>query len=735
LIKKNRANKLQLKVDLHPVKIAENYFLVIAMNVNDKQKLCIEHVEGPLLVLAGAGSGKTRVVIERMNRLIQLGVPSSEIVAVTFTNKAAAEMAQRVKLSTDQSVLTCTFHSLCARILRESIHHIGYKNSFTIFDQQDAENCLKLCLKNRNIDEEKLSIKELKQTISSFKNDLLLPDDLVSLNIQGIKGPILDLYIDYQSKLKDFNALDFDDLLLLTVKLFENHSQVLDHYQTRWQFVLVDEYQDTNKAQYILIKLLVHQHKNIFAVGDPDQSIYSFRGANISNILHFEKDFPNAKMVTLDQNYRSTKRILASANALISWNKKRYEKSLFSDGELGEKIQIHYADNDHEESRWVFRNIEHLTVQKKIPYSSIAIFYRTNAQSRAYEDELLKWGIPYQIIGGISFYQRREIKDVLSFLRLLVQDNDFVSFERIINIPKRGIGPTALSNLLETSKRLNLSIIQICEKFLKGELAGDIKLSQKQSFGLYDFLQARKESLKMMGASLKELISSTIEQFKYLDYLKLDPETYEDRKANIQELLSKASEFEKEFPTKSLQEFLEEISLKGAQDEDSSNKDSIKLMTFHNSKGLEFPVVFMVGMEEDLFPHINCKEKEEDLEEERRLCYVGMTRAKKLLHLSCAKYRLLWGTPRIMQPSRFLSELPTDMIESNRNRKVAQTLEEVIDDSIFPSGTKVIHKSFGVGTVKKSYQGSLGLTYDVFFHELGELKTLVAKFAKLTKNI
>ncbi len=704
------------------------------MNLNDKQKLCIEHIEGPLLVLAGAGSGKTRVVIERMNHLIQIGVPASEIVALTFTNKAAAEMAQRVKLSTDQIVLTCTFHSLCARILRESIHYLGYKNSFTIFDQQDSENCLKLCLKNRNIDEEKMSVKEVKQTISAIKNDLLLPDDLIANPSFKLKSPFLDLYNDYQCKLKDFNALDFDDLLLLTVKLFLNFPEVLSVYQTRYQFVLVDEYQDTNKAQYELIKLLVVKHQNLFAVGDPDQSIYSFRGANISNILHFEKDFPKAKMITLDQNYRSTKTILNAANTLISWNKKRYEKKLFSESETGEKIQVFYADNDHEEARWVLRNIEYLTLQKKSPYSSIAIFYRTNAQSRSYEDELLKWGIPYQIIGGISFYQRKEIKDVLSLLRLLVHENDFVSFERIINIPKRGIGPTALANLLDYSEKSKTPIIEVCKQYIQGKLFHAVKLTPKQAIGIDEFLKARNEALKLIQSSVKELISTTLIEFKYLEFLKSDPETYEDRKANIEELLSKASEFEKEFPNKGLHEFLEEISLKGSQEDEKHPKDSVKLMTFHNSKGLEFPIVFMVGMEEDLFPHINCKEKNEDLEEERRLCYVGMTRAKKLLHLSSARYRLLWGTPRMMMPSRFLEEIPHDMTESNRRQHQKESLQSNEDEFVFTTGTKVLHKTFGTGTVKKSYQGSLGLTYDVFFHELGELKTLVAKFAKLTKN-
>jgi DNA helicase-2/ATP-dependent DNA helicase PcrA len=704
------------------------------MLLNENQKQCVEHLDGPLLVLAGAGSGKTRVVIERINRLIQIGVPSSEIVAVTFTNKAASEMAHRVKISTDQVVLTSTFHSLCARILRESIHHLGFKNSFTIFDQQDSENCLKLCLKNRDIDESKISSKELKQTISHLKNELLLPEDILKSPQPLVKGVILDLYTDYQNKLKDFNALDFDDLLMLTVKLFQNYPNVLAAYQQRWQFLLVDEYQDTNHAQYLLIKLLVATHHNLFAVGDPDQSIYSFRGANISNILHFEKDFKNAKIITLDQNYRSTKRILEAANTLISFNKKRYEKQLFSNSEIGEKLQVFYADNDHDEARFVLRNIEHLVLQKKVPYSSIALFYRTNAQSRSYEDELLKWGIPYQIIGGISFYQRREIKDVLSFLRLLIHDNDFVSLERVINIPKRGIGPTLMASILEASQVTKLPVITILEKLINQEFTG-IRANSKQMMGIYEFIQSRKSALQVINAPLTELISTTIESFKYLEHLKTDPETYEDRKENIAELLNKAKEFEKEFPEKKLELFLEEISLKGSADDEKSNQESIKMMTFHNSKGLEFPYVFMVGMEEDLFPHINCKESHEDLEEERRLCYVGITRAKKMLHLSCARYRLLWGNPRLMVPSRFLEELPKDVIESNRMRKNTESFETPIDDSTFASGTKVFHKTFGVGTVKKSYQGSLGLTYDVYFHELGELKTLVAKFAKLVKNL
>lgn len=707
------------------------------MNLNSEQKYCVEHVEGPLLVLAGAGSGKTRVVTERISHLIQIGVPSSEIVAVTFTNKAASEMSHRIKLATDQVVLASTFHSLCARILRESIHVLGYKNSFTVFDQQDSENLIKLCLKNSHIDEEKISAKEIRFAISNAKNELLLPEDLLSSAFTIPKGPFLDIYTEYQKRLKEYNALDFDDLLVLTVKLFQNHVSVKQFYQTRWQFLLVDEYQDTNKAQYELIKLLVETHQNIFAVGDPDQSIYSFRGANIHNILNFEKDFPHAKVISLEENYRSTQTILNAANALIENNRNRYEKNLFSQGEVGDKIQVYGGENEHEESRWVLKHIEHLKSFKSLQLSDMAIFYRTNAQSRSYEDELLKWGIPYQIIGGISFYQRREIKDVLSFLKTLIYESDFVSFERVINIPKRGIGPTTLQNLSDGAQKEGLPIIKLCEKICEEGSFSHIRISQKQLLGLKDFIKSRNESLALIKAPLRELISQTLSSFQYLEYLKHDPETFEDRKANIEELINKAIDYQKQAPLGSLQEFLEELSLRGNHEEDQQGIEKIKLMTFHNSKGLEFPAVFMVGMEEDLFPHINSRDSLSDLEEERRLCYVGMTRAKKYLFLSYSKYRLMWGNPRVMQSSRFISEIPKDLIYSNIRKPVIEepSFSAIAIDGQFPEGTKVFHKTFGIGTVKKAYQGSLGLTYDVYFHTLAEQKTLVAKFAKLTKNL
>jgi DNA helicase-2/ATP-dependent DNA helicase PcrA len=713
------------------------------MHLNDNQKTCVNHIEGPLLVLAGAGSGKTRVVTERIAHLIHLGVPSSEIVAVTFTNKAAREMAHRIQLATEQYVLASTFHSLCTRILRESIHVLGYKSSFVIFDQQDSENLIKLCLKNRDIDEENISAKEIKFAISNAKNELRLPEHFLELKDSFIKGPFLDIYTDYQTRLKEYNALDFDDLLLLTVKLLQEHESIKALYQERFQFLLVDEYQDTNKAQYELIKLLVEKHRNIFAVGDPDQSIYSFRGANIYNILNFEKDFPGAQIITLDQNYRSTQTILKAANALIENNSKRYEKTLISECEVGEKIQLYGGNSDHEESRWVLKNIEYLKTQKNINLSDIAIFYRTNAQSRSYEDELIKWGIPYQIIGGTSFYQRKEIKDVLAFLKLLVFEFDYIAFDRTINIPKRGFGQATLQNMFDLSRSEKVSIIELCHRIIRGELTHKIRLNSKQAAGLHDYLYARSEALKLIEAPFRELISNTLLLFHYMDHLKQDPESYEDRKANVQELINKAIQFNKENPAHTLQDFLEELSLRGNQDEESANEEKVKLMTFHNSKGLEFPAVFMVGMEEDLFPHINAKDSQDQLEEERRLCYVGMTRAKKHLMMSFSKYRLVWGNPRVMQESRFLSEIPQELITSNqRSFRSTPTIptfsskeSDTTSDFEFPPGTKVVHKTFGLGTVKKAYQGSLGLTYDVYFSNLSEQKTLVAKFAKLTKNV
>lgn len=699
------------------------------MQLNETQQLAVNHIEGPLLVLAGAGSGKTRIVTQRIVRLLDIGVPASEILALTFTNKAADEMKHRIKQSSNQFVLTCTFHSLAARILRESIHALGYQNNFTIYDEEDSKQLIKACLKTLGQKEEKSTVKGLKQAISNAKNELQSPTDLTDPNFSSQEFTLLkEVYALYQQKLKEYNALDFDDLLFLCVKLLRTSDEAREHYQKRWNFVLIDEYQDTNAAQYTLARILVNKHENIFVVGDPDQSIYSWRGANIGNILNFEEDFPGAKVIKLEQNYRSTNHILSAANSLIAHNESRYEKNLWSSLGDGEKVNIQMFENEHEEARFITQTIMDQEMNQ-ISLDHMVIFYRTNSQSRVFEDFLLKERIPYIIIGGISFYQRREIKDMLALLRMGVTDSDFLSFARTINLPKRGLGPTTLTKLRDAAEKHSMPILHLCKKLLEQKGALDeVKLSAKQHAGLAEFIQVVDEIKRNVASSkpLKEILKDAIDSSNYLLHLKEDKETYEDRKANLDELISKAAEYEVERDSASLVHFLEELSLKSTADEHHKMNECVKLMTLHNGKGLEFDVTFIVGMEEDLLPHINCKDTPEQLEEERRLCYVGMTRAKKHLYMTGSKYRLIWGTPRMMHPSRFLNEIDVTHIKWEEK-------EEAMDTSNleFSPGMLVFHKDFGKGVIKKSYTTSLGITYDVFFHELHATKSLVGKFAKL----
>jgi DNA helicase-2/ATP-dependent DNA helicase PcrA len=697
--------------------------------LNEKQLVAVEHVEGPLLVLAGAGSGKTRIVTHRVVHLLNLGVLASEILALTFTNKAADEMRYRIQELSRKFVLTCTFHSLAAKILRESIHEMGFNNHFTIYDEDDSLSLIRACLKTLGYEDEKSLVKMIKHTISSAKNALKAPHELDVSSFSSYEGKILkDTYSLYQQKLKEYNALDFDDLLFQCVYLLKTYPHVREHYQKRWSFVLIDEYQDTNEAQYILIQLLVEKHHNLFVVGDPDQSIYSWRGANIHNILNFEKDFPNAKVIKLEQNYRSTNHILAAANSLIQHNQSRYEKNLWSQLGDGEKVHLRSCENEHEEADFVAGKILHHQ-KNKVALDKMVIFYRTNAQSRVFEDILIREKIPYVIIGGISFYQRREIKDILALLRVVISETDFLSFSRTINLPKRGLGPTTLDKLKAYSEMHSLPIMAVCKKILAHEgFLEDVKLSPKQLSGLKEYLQLidsiKKESQK--NIPLHEIIKHTIECSRYLDYLKEDKETYEDRKSNLDELITKAAEWQEE-DKYSLTTFLEELSLRSSNDEGHSMHGSIRLMTLHNGKGLEFEVSFIVGLDEELLPHINAKDSPEALEEERRLCYVGMTRAKRYLYMTSSKYRLIWGTPRIMQPSRFLQEIDPSHIQSHS----CEEDESPKTSGEFLPGTPVLHQDFGRGIIKKNYNTSLGVTYDVFFPALNSTKSLVAKFAKL----
>jgi len=620
-------------------------------DLNPEQKIAIAHKEGPLLVLAGAGSGKTRVVVERIIALLQSGVNPSEILAVTFTNKAAEEMRQRVLSICTRPPLITTFHSFGARFLRESIEQIGFHSTFTIYDEDDTHSLLKECFKELDMKPEKGHLKDMRQAISDAKNALLLPKDFQH---QRGKDHFYQVYSHYQNRLKECNAIDFDDLLLLPVFLLRDKLSLKEEIQNRFKYILIDEYQDTNHAQYSLTKLLVDKHKNLFVVGDPDQSIYSWRGASIQNILGFEEDFPNAKVIKLEQNYRSTGHILKAANALIAHNRGRYEKNLWSAVGDGEKIELRSFFDEREEAQFIAREVEAAIDAGQDP-GTIALLYRTNAQSRSLEDALLRLRIPYTIVGGLSFYERKEIKDLLAYLRLTVAKNDLVAFQRIINVPKRGIGNAALEKIKEVQLQMMQPLMELIQN------SQNLPLSSKQKLELekFSFLLQSLEKIP----SISQKITKILHETGYLEFLKEDKETYQDREENVKALKAKAIEWEKENEGLHLIDFLEELSLKQKFDEAHSFDPKIFLMTLHNSKGLEFHTCFICGVEEDILPHINSKLELFDLEEERRLFYVGMTRAERKLYITCTAFRYLWGTSRPMKKSRFLEELPLEHLK------------------------------------------------------------------------
>jgi len=624
--------------------------------LNPEQQEAVSHSDGPLLVIAGAGSGKTRVVTERVVKLLEKGVMPHQILGLTFTNKAAGEMVERVRKATNSRVLICTFHSLGARILRES-----YDPGFAIYDEEDSEKLLKGCLDNIPLNDRKGAVKKFRRLISRAKNAMEGPLDLDAADYDsGDLKHFPDVYALYQARMKECRAVDFDDLLFLPVKLFEEKPEVLGVYRSRWKYLLIDEYQDTNHAQYELVKLLAGPRRNLFAVGDPDQSIYSWRGATIRNILDFENDFPGAKVIRLEQNYRSRSNILEAANALIAHNKGRYEKNLWSDRGEGEPIHLREFRTERDEAEFVVKKV--IAHQNEgISLDEMVIFYRTNFQSRIFEDYFLHYQIPYVIYGGVSFYQRKEVKDILAFLRMVQTGSDFVAFMRTVNIPRRGLGKATLEKLQTASIDAGLPILDFCEAVLSGDQK--IRLSKKQKEGLADYIRIIRR-LRGVSGSLRDLVMETIEWSGYLTYLKTDPESYEDRRANVQELVSTAAEWEMRAEEGGLEEFLAELALKSALDQGEGQGQKVRLMTLHSGKGLEFDVVFVVGLEEDLLPHINSKKSLDELEEERRLCYVGMTRAKEHLYLLKSQYRYMWGMLRYMEPSCFLSEIPEEYLDS-----------------------------------------------------------------------
>jgi DNA helicase-2/ATP-dependent DNA helicase PcrA len=719
-------------------------------NLNPEQRKAVKALEGPVLVLAGAGSGKTRVVTSRIVYLIENGIPFSRILGVTFTNKAAGEMRERVQKLTQHQVLICTFHSLGARVLRESIHALGYQRSFTIYDEEDVEKLLKMCLVELNLKNKKMDTKPFRYLISQAKNALIDPFQLSHADLTtDIEQVFPNVYALYQRKLQEYQAIDFDDLLFLTVKLWREQPDVLARYQERWAFVLIDEYQDTNAAQYAMTRLLVEKRRNLFVVGDPDQSIYSWRGANIQNILNFERDYPGAQVIQLEQNYRSRMTILNVANALISYNSGRYEKKLWSQLGTGEKIKLFVGEDERSEADFVASQIEYHRSQKLL-LNDMVVFYRTNAQSRVFEDYLISRSIPYIIVGGISFYQRREIKDILAFLRISQSSADYISFARTINLPKRGLGEATIEKMRHQANQEGLTILDYCESLLTdAPLKTILRLTAKQKESLAEYVQIIRElrQLSQQG-SIRNLVVAAIERTRYMEYLLEDKETYEDRRENLDELIAKAVEWEISAPDPSLEAFLEELSLKSSLDETNQAQDRLSLMTIHNGKGLEFTVTFLVGLEEDLFPHVNSKDSQEQIEEERRLCYVGLTRAKEYLYLSHCHTRYLWGTLRFQKPSRFLKEMPKEYIEKFASSRLYKSfssdfpqrehtpyVEKPIPQKVevFSSGDRIFHKEFGVGQIQEAYEGSMGLTYKILFDKNHSLKTLVAKYAILNR--
>lgn len=711
--------------------------------LNPPQLEAVDTLKGPVLVLAGAGSGKTRVVTYRIINLLQQGCHPSAVLGLTFTNKAANEMKERIRQLTQHQVLICTFHSLGARILRESISALGYRNDFTIYDTADIDTVLNNCLVDLNVYDSKKGNKIYKSLISQAKNDMVLPDE-AGLNRENDPPKFPEVYALYQAKLKEYNALDFDDLLFLPVKLLREYPAIREGYQNRWHYLLIDEYQDTNEAQYELIKLLVGSACNICAVGDPDQLIYSWRGAKLRNILNFERDFPGGKTIKLEQNYRSRSNILDAANAVIGCNEYRLEKKLWSDKGAGEKIKLFTADNETQEAEFVANQI-YFHHQRQIPLSQMVVFYRTNAQSRVFEDCFLKWRIPYAIVGGLSFYQRREVKDILAFLRVVQTGSDFVAFSRTINIPKRGLGESTIDKIRLHSNQANMTVLAYAEALAHNEpLEPAVRINAKQKQGLKEYIQIIHQLRSIsLSCSLKQLVESTIQTTGYISNLQEDKDTFEDRKANLDSLIAKAMEWEKSTEEPTLSKFLEELSLRSTLDEAGENKQHVSLMTIHNGKGLEFETAFLVGMELDLFPHANSRGSREQVEEERRLFYVGMTRAKEFLYLTHARTRFIWGATRSQTVSPFLREIPIKYLEKVQiGAKISQNLQERAYEqpkvkappaNEMQVGDSVFHKQFGVGTLREIKEGSVGIMYKIFFINDSQEKTLVADLSGLIK--
>ncbi|MCY7979672.1 DNA helicase PcrA [Bacillus inaquosorum] len=728
--------------------------------LNPVQQEAVKTTDGPLLLMAGAGSGKTRVLTHRIAYLMaEKHVAPWNILAITFTNKAAREMKERVESILGpgaDDIWISTFHSMCVRILRRDIDRIGINRNFSILDTADQLSVIKGILKERNLDPKKFDPRSILGTISSAKNELTEPEEFSKVAGGYYDQVVSDVYVDYQKKLLKNQSLDFDDLIMTTIKLFDRVPEVLEFYQRKFQYIHVDEYQDTNRAQYMLVKQLAERFQNLCVVGDSDQSIYRWRGADIANILSFEKDYPNASVILLEQNYRSTKRILRAANEVIKNNSNRKPKNLWTENDEGIKISYYRGDNEFGEGQFVAGKIHQLHSTGKRKLSDIAILYRTNAQSRVIEETLLKAGLNYNIVGGTKFYDRKEIKDILAYLRLVSNPDDDISFTRIVNVPKRGVGATSLEKIASYAAMNGLSFFQAIQQ------VDFIGVSAKAANALDSFRQMIENLTNMQDyLSITELTEEILDKTEYREMLKAEKSIEaQSRLENIDEFLSVTKNFEQKSEDKTLVAFLTDLALIAdidqldQKEEESGGKDAITLMTLHAAKGLEFPVVFLMGLEEGVFPHSRSLMEEAEMEEERRLAYVGITRAEQELYLTNAKMRTLFGRTNMNPESRFIAEIPDDLLENLNEKKetrapsarkiqprrgpvsrpVSYASKTGGDTLNWAVGDKAGHKKWGTGTVVSVKGEGEGTELDIAFPSPVGVKRLLAAFAPIEKQ-
>lgn len=722
--------------------------------LNKEQQQAVQHTEGPLLILAGAGSGKTKVLTVRIAHLLAQGINPYEILAITFTNKAAKEMKSRVEgLVGDVAnrIWLSTFHSFCAKFLRFEIDSfLGYNSNFTIYDTSDSQAVIKAALKALNLDDKYYPVGAMIAAISDAKNQLLFASDFRKQARDFYQQKVADVYEYYERELRKNNALDFDDLLLVAVKLLQSNAAVLDKYSHRFRYVMIDEYQDTNHAQYLLAKLLASHWKNIAVVGDADQSIYAWRGADIQNILDFEKDYPNCTSIKLEQNYRSTKIILDAANAVIDNNEGRPEKNLWTDKTEGAKIQHFTAQSEHEEAAFIGDTIAKKHDIHDVPYGDMAILYRTNAQSRVLEEALIKRALPYTMVGGTKFYDRKEIKDVLAYLRVLYNPFDDLSLLRIINVPKRSIGATTVAKLQEYARANGTSLFMtLTQLHLIDSIKGKTK-EKLEEFGILIFTLVSK----MENRTVLDILESILDRTGYLAQLEESTDPQDQARAeNIGELLSVAKDFQDTNPSGTVEDFLEQVALVNDVDSFEQEEAKVTLMTLHAAKGLEFPIVFLCGLEEGLFPHSRTLMNPEEIEEERRLAYVGITRAEKELYISNATTRTVFGRTSSYLPSRFIDEIPEELVDGLRaKRKVPDDIKrhvpqhmsvtsrpvtkpivrnEVIAD--WKVGDTAIHSKWGNGKVINVTGEGAGMKLTIEFPTQG-VRVVMAKFAPVKKG-